>query len=518
MGAPSPERGSVGSEVGPRILKNSRFNLIRTILTVPITLLLTPYIFRHLGKEEFGLWALVSVISSYAQLSDFGITESLIKFMAEFHARQEVRRLNQLVNTALVSYLVLSAVFCTLFLLLLPLVVTQILQIPERLADQATMVFSVAILLFFVNMLMGVFGSLIVGFQRMGYTNAIALATTLMTAAGTFFFLDRGYGLSGLVYNNALATLMVAVANLVIAWRLFPQMRLNPLRHFSREMLFRMLGFSWKVQVSNITQLMIFQIDRVLLSHYLGLEAVSVYEVANRIASQVRALIISVFTPMIPAASALQAGNEHGRITGLYRRSLKYMAIAAIPLSCLVISLAHPFIRTWMGAGFESSALTLQLLMAAYLLNLLTGPGAFILSGINKPQVGMRSSILAGVCNLSICFVLVQWIGYFGIVAGIFTSIAISGFYFVIMVNRHIDGLDWQLYRHVLVRPLIVGGVLTASTLALYAQLPFLGYPLLIAVALAFSLLTGMALVQGNYLDEFDRATMRKLVPWGGRL
>lgn len=508
----------MSSDVGSRILKNSRFSLIRTVLTVPIILLLTPYIFRHLSKEEFGLWALVSVVSSYAQLSDFGITESLIKFMAEFHARQESQRLNQLINTALTAYLVLSAVFYTLFLLLLPLVVTYLLQIPERLAEQATMVFSLAVMLLFVNMLMGVFGSLIVGFQRMGYTNAISFAATLMTAVGTFFFLERGYGLHGLVYNNALVTLFVAVANLVVARRLFPHMRLNPLRHFSLEVMRNMLDFSWKVQVSNITQLMIFQVDRVLLSHFLGLESVSFYEVANRIASQVRALIVSIFTPMIPAASALQAGDEHARITGLYRRSLKYMAVAAVPLSCMVIALAHPFIQTWMGDGFELSALTLQLLMAAYMLNLLTGPGAFILSGINQPQVAMRSSVLAGICNLSLCFVLVHWIGYFGIIAGIFISIAISGIYFIVMVHRHIDGLDWQLYPHVLGRPLIVGGILTASMFAFYASVPFVGYPLLIAVALGFSLLMGLALVPGNYLDEFDRATIRKLVPWGGRL
>ena len=84
----------MSSEVGSRIAKNSIFNLIRTIIAVPVMLSITPYIIRHLGKEEFGLWALVGVISSYAQLSDFGITESLIKFIAEFKARGESQRLN----------------------------------------------------------------------------------------------------------------------------------------------------------------------------------------------------------------------------------------------------------------------------------------------------------------------------------------------------------------------------------------------------------------------------------------
>ena len=151
-------------------------------------LFITPYIIGRLGKEEFGIWALVSVVSSYAQLSDFGITESLIKFMAEFKARGETVRLNQLLNTAMTAYLFLGILFCSLFIALLPFVVERILNIPPALSAQALYLFTIAILLFFLNMLMGVFGSLILGFQRMGYSNAIALCSSLLTACGTSLF------------------------------------------------------------------------------------------------------------------------------------------------------------------------------------------------------------------------------------------------------------------------------------------------------------------------------------------
>jgi O-antigen/teichoic acid export membrane protein len=502
------------SHVGSRIVKNSLFNVIRTCLTVPITLLITPYTIYHLGQEEFGVWALVGVISSYAQLSDFGITESLIKFMAEFKAREETEKLNQLINTAISIYLVLGAAFGILFVAVLPFVVENILRIPPLLAEKALLVFSIAIMLFFVNMLMGVFGSLIIGFQRMEYSNVIALSSTIISAVGTVYFLAGGYGIQGLIYNNAINTAFIITANLLAAKHLFPMLRINPVRYFKCDILRVIFSFSWKVQISNITQLMIFQIDRVLLSHYVGLVAVSHYEVANRVASQVRGFVTSIFTPMVPAASTLHAVSDGDRVTGLYRRSFKYMAIAAIPFSILVVALAHPFIRTWLGPDFETSAFTLQLLAFSYMLNLLTGPGGFILSGINKPEVGMRSSIMAGVTNLVLCLLLVTTIGYYGVIIGIATSIITSGLYFIWLVHRHISGLRWQLYRQTLLRPLMLSFLLAGVLMTADSIFTLRGYPALLFSAAVYMAVVIAGLFKGDYLDEFDRSMFDRLMPF----
>lgn len=503
----------MSSDTGSRIAKNSIFNIIRTFLTVPIVLLLTPYIIRHLGKQEFGIWALVGVISSYAQLSDFGITESLVKFMAEYQARNDTERINKLINTAFTVYLLLSATCCLLFLLVLPYVVEKILNIPQSLQDKALHVFTIAIVLFSINMVMGVFGSLIIGFQRMGYSNLISLSSTVLTAAGTVFFLYNGYGLAGLIYNNCIVTLFVVMANILAARYIFPQLRINPFVWFSKEILAKIFGFSWKVQITNITQLMIFQVDRILLSHYLGLEAVSYYEVANRIATQARSFVASIFSPMVPAASALHATEENDKVTGLYRRSFKYMTIAAVPFSLLVIALAYPFIRTWMGPHFETSAITLQLLMGAYMLNLMTGPGSFILSGINKPHVSMRSSILAGITNLILCLLFVRWIGYYGIILGILISIVTSGGYFIWMVHKNIQGLSWRIYLDSLLKPLMVSICACVSLVLIDRFYLIDSYFILVLLGIMYAFVVCYALFQGRYLDAFDRMTISKLNP-----
>jgi O-antigen/teichoic acid export membrane protein len=216
---------------------------------------------------------------------------------------------------------------------------------------------------------------------------------------------------------------------------------------------------------------------------------------------------------MVPAASALHANDENNKVTGLYRRSFKYMTIAAVPFSLLVIALSHPFIRTWMGPHFETSAITLQLLMGAYMLNLMTGPGSFILNGINKPHVSMRSSVLAGLTNLILCLLFVRWIGYYGIILGILISIITSGGYFIWMVHKNIQGLSWRIYLDSLLKPFLVSICACVPLVVIDRFFLIDSYFILVLLGILYALAVCYALFHGRYLDEFDRTTIRRLNP-----
>lgn len=474
---------------------------------------------RHLGKEEFGIWALAGVISSYAQLADFGITESLVKFVAEYRARDDSTRINELLNTAFVMFLLFGGAVCVLLFFILPDLITYILNIPPHLYGKALFVFNVAVLLFFINLLTGVFGCLITGFQRMEFTSIIAFTSTLIMALGVLGFISRGYGLIGLVYTNSLVTVFMIIANVTFAKRLFPDLRFNPFKHFSREMATTIFSFSWKVQMANISQLLVYQLDRVILSHFIGLAAVSYYEVANRAAVQVRVLIATIFTPLAPAASELQACDAHEKIVGLYRRSFKYISMVAIPSSLLVIALAPPFVRTWMGTGYGTSAITLQLLMAAGMMSLLTAPGAFMLNGINKPHIAMKSSLLAGGLNLVLCLVLVRVFGYYGVVSAILISITVSALYFLRNAHFAFSGIDRKMYIFCVMWPLLAAMVCAALLIMLDAITQFSGWLTLFLVgALCCGILAFLAW-RSQYLDDFDRSAIMHLNPFwrGGR-
>ena len=493
------------SDLAPRLARNSFYHAIRSVIALVVMLLVTPFIINIIGLEQYGLWALVGVVTSYAQLSDFGIGESVVKFAAEYHVVRDSDKLNRLLNTVLVTYLGLALLIGGALLLLLPLIASDLLHIPPPLQTEAILIFRLAVVIFFANMIMGVFTALVTATQQIGYTTAISIASTLLGLAGTVFFLSQGFGLRGLMATNAMVAAFVATLSCIVAWRLYPQLRINPLRWLDRAMFRQLFGYSWKVQIANLAQLLIFQVDRILLSRYLGLEAVAFYEIGSSFALYARTFVLALFSPMLPAVSELHVRNEHFFLAGLYRRSMKFMAMIAIPFGLLVIGLAHPFIRSWMGEGYGLAATTLQLLLPLYLLNILTSPGTYILNGINRPEIAMKGALLAGVTNLFLCFILVKTIGYFGLIAGIATSLTLAAGYLFLMIHRNLPEIDSRLYSAVFLRPLLFS-LPAAFLLHFFFSIESING--ILPIILAAGIYLGgaiLVILQGNYLDDFER-------------
>lgn len=500
------------SDLAPRLARNSLYYAIKSVVALASLLLVTPYMLRVLGTELFGVWVLAAVVISYAQLSDFGIGESVVKYAAEYHARRDTLALNRLVNTVVVAYLLLALLLGGLLLMILPFVARHILLIPGPLLNEAVLVFRLSVGIFFVNMVMGVFASLVIATQQMGYTTSVNIASTCLGAAGTFYFLGQGFGLLGLVATNAIVALFVAILNMSLAFRLIPGLHLSLKRWADRETWSQVFGYSWKVQASNLAQLLVFQLDRVILSRYLGLEAVAIYEIGSSVAAYARTFITALFSPMLPATSALNRLTDTTLIVGLYRRACKFMVLISIPFGLLVIALAPSFMNLWMGPGFELSALTLQLLLPAYLLNVLTVPGVFVLNGIGRPHIAMRAALCAGVVNIFLCFFLVQYAGYFGLIAGVVSSLTLAAGYFLVMLHRQMPELGWGTYRRLFFKPLLIA---LPAAWGLHKAEALWPIDNLMALLLAgvYVLAVGILLLKSGYLDAFERQTLFDLLP-----
>lgn len=504
----------VSSEIAPRLARNSAYFAVKSFVALAAMLLVTPYIIKTIGASQYGVWALAGVLTSYTQLSDFGITESLVKYAAEYHAQRDGASLNRLVNTATVTMLCVALVVGLVLTLILPFVVRDLMSIPLQYQEETLLVFRVTVMIFLINMILGVFTSLVVSSQQIGYTCSINIASTCVGFAGTFFFLNLGWGLRGLVVNNSIVVIFTGILNCYVAFRLFPELQFNLRKWVDRRMFRQIFTFSWKVQTTGISQLLIFQVDRILLSRYLGLEAVAYYEVGSNIAFYAKSFLGVLFAPLVPAVSALQTQDERAIITRLYNRSFKFMVLLAVPFCLLVIALANPFMRMWMGEGFALSAITLQLLIPAYLVNVLTGPGVFILNGINRPDVAMRSALLAGIMNLLLCYILVKTVGYFGLIIGITVSLIAGAVYFIYMLHRELPDLEWKMYRATLFKPLLFS---TPTAILLYFVDSYLNLGLIVPLLLAsfvYSAIIVVMILKSAYLDDFERKIIYGLFPF----
>ncbi len=74
--------------------KRISINIISTILQVFIVgvvyLFLYSFLLKSLGIEKLGIWSIILATSSIANLANFGITSGLIKFIADYNAKENI--------------------------------------------------------------------------------------------------------------------------------------------------------------------------------------------------------------------------------------------------------------------------------------------------------------------------------------------------------------------------------------------------------------------------------------------
>src|SRR2546427_1206365 len=211
------------------------------------------------------------------------------------------------------------------------------------------------------------FLSVFKGIQRMDKSNAIEIQMSIVSVIGTVVFLEVGFGILGLAMNSLISGVIAAFVTWYRLRRMMPKIRLG--WHFNGKLLREMFTYGTKIQVSNFGSLVCFQIDKLIISRFLGIASVSFYEVGSRLTSFMRAVPLVMLSALIPATSELGARNDRDRIRQTYYLASKYVSMLTVALVAFIILEARSVVHFWIGPGFESSVILIQILAIGYGVN-----------------------------------------------------------------------------------------------------------------------------------------------------
>ncbi|NOX96957.1 MAG: polysaccharide biosynthesis protein [Nitrospirae bacterium] len=422
--------------VSEKIIRNTKFNILGRFWTILVALFLTPYIIGYIGMERFGIWAIVGVLTGYFGLLDFGVRDSFVKFIAEFYAKKDDKTIKQVINVGLVFYSLLGALIIILaFSFIDPLL--RLFKIPVNLRGEASFVFLLGVIIFAVSNALVVFGAIQGGLQRMDISNKIAVAITIPNIIGTIFFLKSGYGLPGLMVNNALILGISGTINFIMAFKLLPTLKINP---FSLDKkIFKMLfGFGTKRWVTRIEDVVTFQTDKLLISYFLPLGLVGYYQLGYLIASKAREIPSLLISAIVPAASELEAGQKREDIIKLYLRGTKYLLAIAFPIFFFIFTTADLIVFSWLGKNFGHTVLVIQMLAPSFLIMSLFAMGSAIAVGIGKPEFQMKAGGGQAILNLILSVILIIKMGFVGVLLATLISVTLSTTYFGVRLHNYL--------------------------------------------------------------------------------
>lgn len=485
-----------------------------------VMIFLTPYIVAHIGIERFGILSIAGVISVYFGMFDIGLSTSFVKYIAEYHAKNEKDNINRLVNTGLVFYIVFTAVMCLLAVFFIePLI--SLLKIPTDLHDEVAFVFFMSIFLFGASNAAGVFISVQSGLQRMDITNKVVILVSFLNIGGTIFFLEKGYGLPGLVINNTIIFAVTSVIACAVAFRIMPGLRFS-LFMCSKEMFRKLFDFGYKMQVVKVAEIILFQTDRLIIAGFLNMSLVGFYQLGTTIIQQARQLPMLLVSAVLPTASEIDAKQDHTKMMDLYMKGSKYLVLASVPFMLFIAASAEVIMRIWMGEGYGMSAAIIQVLALGYLVNLLAGVGVMVSMAKGKLDFQVKAAAITALLNVFLCLGMLKIMGFMGIAVATTIALVVGPIYFFIKLHVHLKVPLVPFFKKVMLKPFIGAAVpalviwmLDAAFMPRLAVNKPVMWVVFLTEAAIFAVVYIAAMIKSGYIDKYDRDLLGRYLPFG---
>lgn len=376
-------------------------SVIQIVVIAVIIFILYKFLLKTIGVEQFGIWSLVFATTSTAQIAQFGLTGSVVKFVAKYIARKNHQRVSDIIQTASLSVAFLMGLILAAGYPLIKWILSLI--IPQQSLPLAFSILPFALIALWFMTIVSIFQSGLDGYQRIDLRSIL-----LMVGAGTnlilCLFLAPSYGLMGVAYARVFANFFL----LLLSWILLKkQLSLLPLIPFKwkKSILKEIIGYGLSFQAISITRMCYDPITKALLSKFGGLSMVGYYEMASRMVFQFRALIVSANQVLVPTIADLKE-TVPGKIKNIYLTSYRLLFYLTLPMYSLLIISAPLISRLWIGRYENNFIIFAILLSVGWFLNSLASPAYFVYLGIGQLYWNVTGHLIIALLNLGLGILL----------------------------------------------------------------------------------------------------------------
>ncbi|MBI4811472.1 MAG: oligosaccharide flippase family protein, partial [Ignavibacteriales bacterium] len=374
-----------------RIIKNTLYNTAGNWIVLGLNFLIIPYVIGKLGVELYGsAWVVGILIIASAPFIDFGLGSASIKFIAEYNANQQYDKINEIVSTGVFYY----AIFGVILLLIVSLFGVKLLAligVPPNFSDEAFFVLFFSTFILILINTCSPLTSVVTSLQRMDLTNTVTVTTALLNIFQTLIVLSTNLGIRGLIVGYLVINIISISWLIFLSYRLLPQLKLK-LLFVNRDALKQLWHFGINLQLSRISQIVVFQLDKIFALRFFGSASAAFYEVAVKVATLARNIPLVLTSALLPVASEMDAKKEDQKVNILFERGSRYLIIVGMLLLGYIFIMSRLIIQTWMGKtlsqeGIDAASNVMKILVIGYFFNMTTGIASTIAAGINRTDI-----------------------------------------------------------------------------------------------------------------------------------
>jgi O-antigen/teichoic acid export membrane protein len=386
------------------------------MLAAVFSYLLRIVLARGLTPAEYGLFfAVFTFVAFFELFRDWGLNSSLVKFIPVFKVHEEYIKIKSSIKSVFLVQIISSTVIVLLLVLSAGFLSNYYFKNP-----QAEFILQVISLMFIFHVFDDIVKKVFQGFGNMKCFSVMELSRNALTLILVLLFFSLGLNIMAPAYAYALASPLIFAVSFFVLMKTYPFLKRKA--EYSFPLIKKLISFGIPSTAATIGEKIILYSDVLILTYFVTLDEVGVYNVVLPTAILILYLSRAIALVMVPLSSELWEKKEYAKLSDGARKLHTYSFACVTPLAFSLIAFSALYLKTFFGEAYASGALALQVIMAGTIFFTVNKINHSLLLGIDKPKISAKITLTVAACNILLNFVLIPSLGIMG--AAIATTIS----------------------------------------------------------------------------------------------
>ncbi len=438
--------------------RNIAANIIGSGWQALMGLVFVPFYILFMGVESYGLVGIFTILQALSGFLDLGLSATLTREIARLSVLpgkdQEMR---DLVRSMEIIYWSLAGVIGVIIVGLSPVIAHDWVQtgrLSSGSVEQAIRIMGCSVALQWPAAL---YSGGLQGLQRQVLLNVVVVVVSTLRGAGSLLVL---WAISPTVQAFFLWQIVVSLLNSsLLAHFLWDQLPRTE-RHavFRKNLLLGVWRFAAGMSGISILAIALTQMDKIILSKMLSLEAFGYYMLAGVVAASLGFLTLPVFSAIYPRFTQLVSIEDWQGLKRLYHRSCQFVSILILPVTVVIALFSYEILLLWTqseATAGKASTLVSILISGTSLNGIMSIPFALQLA-YGWTRLTLTTNLAAILLVIPLIILMTREYGASG---GASVWLMLNVGYVLLTVHwmhrRLLPGEKWRWYRQDVALPLL---------------------------------------------------------------
>ena len=391
-----------------RVSLNVIVNLVQTVLTALIGLVMVPYYLGYMGPAIYAMIPLVTSVNAYVMILTGPLGAAISRYVFESASSKDYGLINRTYNSALfglLKYVAMLVPLCILVSFASPFVFDT-----GGAVDSDVQIFFLLILL--SSLALVVSSSIGCMFDTTNSTYKVGsikiVYTVLQTAIIIALFTAQGASLPYIGYAYLVAAIVMVCLVIVTTRRSFPELEISR-KYYDKELFKRILNFGSWIILYQFGIMLYIDVSLILCNLLIGSEMQGLFAIAANILNMTMTVTTTFSAVVTPLLYNYYAEHDTEGLIRTLNLFVKFIGVLlAFPVIYVLVFLPQ-LMETWIGAGYEALYPLLYLMLPIQFGVCLVKPLEMVPATFKHVRLPAIATIFFGIMNIVLALTLTSY-------------------------------------------------------------------------------------------------------------